>query len=83
MWVNGGYFVLRKEVFRYLKPGEELVYEPMQRMISEGRVWSQRYEGFWQCMDTFKDKQILDELEASGAAPWCLWKNGHANGVTA
>ena len=83
VWVNGGYYVLRKEVFRYLKPGEELVYEPMQRMIAEGRVWSQRYEGFWQCMDTFKDKQILDELEASGNAPWCLWKNNHAERVTA
>jgi glucose-1-phosphate cytidylyltransferase len=75
IWVNGGYFVLSKDVFRYLKPGEELVYEPMQRMIAEGKVWSRRYEGFWQCMDTFKDKQILDELEASGSAPWCVWKN--------
>jgi len=76
IWVNGGYFVLRRDVFRYLKPGEELVYEPMQRMISEGKVWSRRYAGFWQCMDTFKDKQILDELEASGSAPWCVWNHG-------
>jgi glucose-1-phosphate cytidylyltransferase len=76
IWVNGGYFVLRRDVFRYLRPGEELVYEPMQRMIAERRVRSRRYDGFWQCMDTFKDKQILDELEASGHAPWCLWKNG-------
>lgn len=75
IWVNGGYFVLRKEVFRYIQPREELVYEPFQRMIAEGKVWSQRYHGFWQCMDTFRDKQILDELEASGEAPWCLWKN--------
>jgi glucose-1-phosphate cytidylyltransferase len=78
IWVNGGYFVLRKEVFRYIKPKEELVYEPFQRLISEGKVWSQRYEGFWQCMDTFRDKQILDELEASGEAPWCVWKNGNS-----
>ena len=78
IWVNGGYFVLRKEVFRYIKPREELVYEPFSRMISEGRVWSKRYTGFWQCMDTFRDKQILDELEASGEAPWCLWKNGRS-----
>ena len=74
IWVNGGYFVLRKEIFRYMKPGEELVYEPFQRLISEGRVWSQTYDGFWQCMDTFKDKQILDELEASGAAPGVFGK---------
>jgi len=78
IWVNGGYFVLRKEVFRYIKPKEELVYEPLGRMISEGRVWSKKYTGFWQCMDTFRDKQILDELEASGEAPWCLWKNGRS-----
>jgi glucose-1-phosphate cytidylyltransferase len=77
IWVNGGYFVLRKEIFRYIKPKEELVYQPFQRLISEGKIWSQRYEGFWQCMDTFRDKQILDELEAAGDAPWRLWKNGH------
>jgi glucose-1-phosphate cytidylyltransferase len=77
IWVNGGYFVLRKEVFRYINPGEELVYEPFQRLIAEGKVWSQRHEGFWQCMDTFRDKQLLDEMEATGAPPWYLWKNGH------
>jgi len=83
IWVNGGYFVLSKDVFRYLKPGEEFVYEPMKRMIAEGKVWSRRYQGFWQCMDTFKDKQILDELEASGTAPWCVWKNGCRERATA
>jgi glucose-1-phosphate cytidylyltransferase len=83
IWVNGGYFVLSKDVFRYLKPGEELVYEPMKRMIAEGKVWSRRYHGFWQCMDTFKDKQLLDELEASGNAPWCVWKNGCRGQVVA
>jgi glucose-1-phosphate cytidylyltransferase len=77
IWVNGGYFILRKEIFRYINSGEELIYEPFQRLIAEGKVWSHRYNGFWQCMDTFKDKQILDELEASGNAPWRLWKNGH------
>jgi glucose-1-phosphate cytidylyltransferase len=77
-WVNGGYFLLRKDVFRYIKPGEELVYEPFRRLIGEGKVWSPRHDGFWQCMDTFKDKQVLDELEASGDAPWCVWKKQHA-----
>jgi glucose-1-phosphate cytidylyltransferase len=83
IWVNGGYFVLRKDVFRYLNPGEEFVYEPMKRMIGEGKVWSPRHDGFWQCMDTFKDKQILDELEAAGTAPWCVWKNRCVGRVTA
>jgi glucose-1-phosphate cytidylyltransferase len=81
IWVNGGYFVLRKDVFRYISPGEELIYQPFQRMIGEGKVWSHRYDGFWQCMDTFRDKQILDEFEASGNAPWRLWKNGLQGGV--
>lgn len=75
IWVNGGYFLLRRDIFNYIGAGEELVYEPMARLIGEGRVWSPRYQGFWQCMDTFKDKQILDELDASGEAPWCVWKN--------
>ena len=83
IWVNGGYFVLRKDVFRYLRPGEEFVYDPMQRMVAEGKVRSRRYDGFWQCMDTFKDKQILDELEASGSAPWCVWKAGCSIRLTA
>jgi glucose-1-phosphate cytidylyltransferase len=77
-WVNGGYFLLRKEIFRYIKPGEELVYEPFRRLISAEKIWSPRYEGFWQCMDTFKDKQILDEMEASGAAPWYVWKQNQS-----
>jgi glucose-1-phosphate cytidylyltransferase len=84
IWVNGGYFILRKEIFRYINPGEELIYEPFQRLIAENKVWSKRYEGFWQCMDTFRDKQLLDEMEASGSPPWCLWKNGrHAAGEVA
>ena len=83
IWVNGGYFVLRKEIFRYIQPKEELVYQPFQRLIAEGRIWSQRYHGFWQCMDTFRDKQTLDELEASGEAPWRLWTNGHARHIVA
>jgi glucose-1-phosphate cytidylyltransferase len=79
IWVNGGYFILRKEIFRYLNPGEELIYEPFQRLIAEGKLWSQRYTGFWQCMDTFKDKQILDEMEATGAAPWYVWKGNRTS----
>ena len=82
IWVNGGYFVLRRNVFSYLKPGEEFVYTPMQRMIDEKKVWTKRYPGFWQCMDTFKDKQILDEMEASGDAPWCVWNHNSSVGKT-
>ena len=81
IWVNGGYFVFRKEIFNKINVGEELVYEPFQRLIEERKLWSPRYTGFWQCMDTFKDKQILDELEASGKAPWRVWQQGAHSGA--
>jgi glucose-1-phosphate cytidylyltransferase len=83
IWVNGGYFVFRNDIFRYLNPGEELVYEPFQRLIESGKLRCRRYPGFWQCMDTFKDKQTLDELDASGNAPWQLWKRSVSRAVVA
>jgi glucose-1-phosphate cytidylyltransferase len=73
IWINGGFFVMRKEIFRYMRPGEELVREPFQRLIEEKALLAYKYGGFWQCMDTFKDKERLEELH-QGAAPWKLWK---------
>lgn len=75
IWINGGFFVMRNEIFRYIKPGEELVREPFQRLIKEGALLSYKCNGFWQCMDTFKDKQRLEELNQS-TAPWKVWANG-------
>lgn len=72
MWINGGYFVMRNEVFNYIEPGEELVREPFQRLIDKQALLGYRYRGFWQCMDTFKDKQHLEELN-QGSAPWKVW----------
>jgi len=66
MWINGGYFIFRREIFDYLGEGEELVQEPFQRLIAEGKLMACRYRGFWGCMDTFKDKQTLEELYARG-----------------
>ena len=57
-----------------LGPGEELVHEPFHRLIERRKLHSYRYDGFWQCMDTFKDKQRLDELMERDAAPWQVWK---------
>ena len=71
--VNGGFFVFRNEIFKYLGGGEDLVYEPFQRLTSEGRLATHRHNGFWACMDTFKDRQMLEELYARGEAPWELW----------
>ena len=55
------------------RAGEELVREPFQRLIEEKALLAYKYGGFWQCMDTFKDKERLEELH-QGAAPWKLWK---------
>ena len=73
LWINGGFLVFRKDIFRYLKVGEELVYEPFQRLIKERKLHSYRYEGFWISMDTFKDKQRLDDMHACGETPWVVW----------
>ena len=69
-WVNGGYFVLSKEIFDYIKEGDELVNEPFDRLIAESKLYAHKYEGFWGCMDTFKEKQQLDDLYNTGRAPW-------------
>ncbi len=74
--INGGFFVLKKEIFDYMKPGEELVEEPFRRLIEAGELLTYTHEGFWACMDTFKEKQILDDMFDRGTAPWEVWKNG-------
>lgn len=72
--INGGYFFLRKEIFDYMNPGDELVEAPFRRLIEENMLMSYCYDGFWACMDTFKEKQILDDLYSFGNAPWQVWK---------
>lgn len=72
--INGGYFILRNKIFNYIKDGEELVQKPFYRLIAEKQLMAYKYSGFWGCMDTFKDKQVLDELNDLGKAPWEVWK---------
>ena len=74
IWINGGFFVMRNEIFQYIQPGDELVREPFQRLIESRRLLSYKYTGFWQCMDTFKDKQRLEELDQT-IAPWKVWNH--------
>lgn len=74
IWINGGYFIFRKEIFQYIKDGEDLIEQPFQRLMAEKQLIAYRYHGFWGCMDTFKDKQQLEELYNSGHAPWEVWK---------
>ena len=73
LWINGGYFVLRSDIFDYIKEGEELVEQPFLRLIGERKLITYRWEGFWQCMDTFKDKITFDRMEARGTCPWVVW----------
>lgn len=72
--INGGYYVFRKEIFQYIKPGEELVVEPFQRLIKEKRLIGYKYDKFWYCMDTFKEQQELNDMFDRGGAPWEVWK---------
>jgi glucose-1-phosphate cytidylyltransferase len=72
-WINGGYFVLKQRIFDYIKPGEDLVDQPFQRLIDEGQLMTIQHTGFWACMDTFKERQQLEDLWSKGTAPWQVW----------
>ncbi len=74
-WMNGGFFVLRNKIFDYIEEGEELVDRPFQRLIARRELYGMKYDGFWSCMDTFKDKQRLEDLVARGETPWEVWKS--------
>ncbi|WP_400191539.1 glucose-1-phosphate cytidylyltransferase [Hymenobacter sp. B81] len=74
LWINAGYFALRQEIFDYIGAGEELVEQPFQRLIAQDQLLAHRHRGFWAAMDTFKDKQTLDELYTHGPAPWEVWR---------
>jgi glucose-1-phosphate cytidylyltransferase len=76
LWVNGGYFVFRQEIFDYLREGEDLVEEPFRRLIKDDQLLAYRYEGFWTAMDTLKDLQSLQALHDSGTPPWAPWLAG-------
>jgi glucose-1-phosphate cytidylyltransferase len=78
--INGGFFVFRREIFQYIKAGEELVEEPFNRLIAEGELLSFAHERFWACMDTFKERQELEDLYDRGNAPWVVWNGHHLNG---
>jgi glucose-1-phosphate cytidylyltransferase len=71
--INGGFFVLRNEIFHYIKEGEELVEAPFTRLIQENQLLAYRHDGFW-CMDTFKEHQQLSDMHREGNTPWEVWK---------
>ncbi len=70
IWINGGYFLFRPEIFEYMRPGEELVIEPFSRLIRENKLMAYKHEGFWRSMDTLRDWQALEEMVEKGQTPW-------------
>ena len=72
--INAGFFVLRNTIFDVIEPGDELVLEPFDRLIRQKELLAIPYDGFWQNMDTFKDKMQLDDIDAKGSAPWKVWE---------
>ena len=72
--VSGGFFVFNREVFDYLDDNSVLEKEPLERLAAAGQLAVYRHDGFWQCMDTRTDLRILNELWASGNAPWRIWE---------
>lgn len=73
-WINGGFMLLQPEIFDYIE-GPSTVFErqPLERLAAEGQLMAYQHNGFWQCMDTLREKNKLEELYASGKAPWVRW----------
>lgn len=74
-WINAGFMVLESEVFDYIE-GDDTFFEkePLENLALDGKLAAYRHEGFWKCMDTMRDKGMLDELWNSGQAPWKRWE---------
>ena len=73
IWINGGFFALKQEIFDHMEDGEDLVAQPLQRLIKKQQLTGYRHHGFWACMDTLKDKQAFDQMHERGDTPWQVW----------
>jgi glucose-1-phosphate cytidylyltransferase len=74
-WINGGFFVFEPGVRQYLSPSSVLEREPLEGLAADGHLRAFRHTGFWDCMDTYKDAIVLNDLWASGRPPWKLWQD--------
>jgi glucose-1-phosphate cytidylyltransferase len=75
-WINGAYFVLEPEVFNYIEGDlTQWEKEPLENLAKEGQLMAYRHYSFWQCMDTLREKHILETLWQSGDAPWKIWED--------
>jgi glucose-1-phosphate cytidylyltransferase len=73
-WINGGFFVCEPALLDELTPGSVLEREPLERLAATGGLAAYRHTGFWECMDTYKDAVLLNDLWASGEPPWRVWR---------
>jgi len=78
--INGGFFVMNRRFFDYILPGEDILAEPSHRMAAVGQLGSYDYDGFWACMDTFKEKKLLEDIYNAGHAPWEVWGDRRVTG---
>ena len=76
IWINGGFFLLKPEIFDYMSDGEELVVEPFARLIKENKLMAYKHTGFWRSMDTLRDRQVLEDMMEKGEMPWKVNGNG-------
>jgi glucose-1-phosphate cytidylyltransferase len=73
-WINGGYFVLSPKVIDLIdSAGSMWEHEPVRRLVKDGQLAAYKHDGFWQCMDTLRDRMTLDSIWAAGAPPWKVW----------
>ena len=73
VWINAGFFLFKQEIFDHLGEGEDLVSGAFDRLISRDELFAYRYTGFWIPMDTFKDRERLEDMWSVGKAPWIVW----------
>jgi glucose-1-phosphate cytidylyltransferase len=78
-WINGAFFVLEPAVFDFID-GDETQWEkePMEKLARDGQLMAYKHTGFWQCMDTLRDRKLLEDLWVKGDAPWKVWQSEHA-----
>jgi glucose-1-phosphate cytidylyltransferase len=78
VWINAGFFVMSTRIFDHMQPGEELVQEPFERLIGMSALTTYRHKDFFVPMDTFKDRQLLEDLYTQGNPPWEIWRTGES-----
>ena len=81
--VNGGFFIFRQAIFDYMRPGDDLVEPTFRRLTRDRQLVAYDYDGFWQAVDTAKDKERVDQLQEQGCPPWAVWEPKQASEAAA